>query len=64
MHFQRTSDGIHMVARAPLENDGVRFAYEFTNRSKVDYDMIYAVTDPRLTGIFHDVRLERHLRSS
>lgn len=51
--------GIHMVARATLENDGVRFGYEFTNRSKVDYDMIYAVTDPRLTGIFHDVRLER-----
>jgi len=51
--------GIHMLARARLENDGVRFGYEFTNRSKVDYDMIYAVTDPRLTGIFHDVRLER-----
>jgi hypothetical protein len=50
---------IHMVARATLENDGVRFGYEFTNRSTVDYDMIYAVTDPRLTGIFHDVRLER-----
>ena len=51
--------GIHMVARATLEDDGVRVGYEFTNRSKVDYDMIYAVTDPRLTGIFHDVRLER-----
>jgi hypothetical protein len=51
--------GIHMVARATLEDDGVRFRYEFINRSKVDYDMIYAVTDPRLTGIFHDVRLER-----
>jgi hypothetical protein len=50
---------IHMVARATLEDDGVRFRYEFINRSKVDYDMIYAVTDPRLTGIFHDVRLER-----
>ena len=44
-------------ARAMLEADGVRFAYEFLNRSKVDYDMIYAVTDPRLTGI--DPRLER-----
>jgi len=51
--------GIHMVARATLEDDGVRFHYEFANRSDVDYDMIYAVTDPRLTGIFHDVRLER-----
>src|SRR5205807_3828816 len=43
---------IHMIARATLDNDGVRFGYEFTNRSKVDYDVIYAVTDPRLTGIF------------
>ena len=51
--------GIHMLARAALEDDGVRFGYEFENRSKVDFDMIYAVTDPRMTGIFHDVRLER-----
>jgi hypothetical protein len=51
--------GIHLLARATLEDDGVRFHYEFTNRSGVAYDMIYAVTDPRLTGMFHDVRLER-----
>ena len=51
--------GIHMTALATLEDDGVLFRYEFINRSKVDYDLIYAVTDPRLTGIFHDVRLER-----
>lgn len=51
--------GVHMLARATLEDDGVRFGYEFVNQSRVDYDMIYAVTDPRLTGIFHDVRLER-----
>lgn len=51
--------GIHMLARATVEDDGIRFAYEFVNRSKLDYDMIYAVTDPRLTGVFHDVRLER-----
>jgi len=51
--------GIHMLARATVEDDGIRFTYEFVNRSKLDYDMIYAVTDPRLTGIFHDVRLER-----
>jgi hypothetical protein len=52
-------DGIHMLARATLEDDGVLFHYEFLNRSNVAYDMIYAVTDPRLTSIFHDVRLER-----
>ena len=51
--------GVQMLARATLEEDGVRFHYEFVNRSDKYYDMIYAVTDPRLTGMFHDVRLER-----
>jgi hypothetical protein len=52
-------DGIHFLARATLEGDGVLFHYEFLNRSNAAFDMIYAVTDPRLTSIFHDVRLER-----
>ena len=51
--------GVHLLARATLEDDGVRFHYEFRNQSAVAYDMIYAVTDPRLTSIFHDDRLER-----
>lgn len=51
--------GIHMVARATLADDGVLFHYEFENRSAVEYEMVYAPTDPRLTGVFHDVRLER-----
>lgn len=51
--------GLHMLARATLEDDGVRFRYEFENRSKTAYEMIYAPTDPRLTSIFLDVRLER-----
>lgn len=55
----RLSGPIDVVTRATLEDDGVRFQYEFTNRSGNSYDMIYAVTDPRLTGIFHDVRMER-----
>ena len=50
---------IHMLARATLEEDGVLFHYEFTNRSSVAYGMIYAVTDPRLKSVFKDVRLER-----
>ena len=50
---------IAMVVRAILEEDGIRFQYEFTNRSSIHYSMIYAVTDPRLTGILHDVRMER-----
>src|ERR1041384_7029517 len=48
-----------MRARATLEADGVRFQYRFRNRSEVAYDMVYAVTDPRLTALFHDPRLER-----
>ena len=60
LEYQRDLTGdIHMLARATLEDDGVRIRYEFTNRSDVAYSMIYAVTDPRLTGMFHDVRLER-----
>jgi hypothetical protein len=51
--------GVHMLARATLQDDGVDFHYEFENRSDVDYAMITAVTDPRMTGVFHDVRLER-----
>jgi hypothetical protein len=59
LEYERDFGGVHMVARATLEEDGVRFHYEFANRSKTSYDMIYAVTDPRLTSIFHDERLER-----
>jgi hypothetical protein len=51
--------GLHMLATAMLEDDGVRFSYEFVNRSQLVYEMIYAPTDPRLTSMFHDVRLER-----
>jgi hypothetical protein len=68
-HWKRSGDsleyerdfsaGIHMLARATLKNDGVLFHYEFENHSNVDYAMITAVTDPRMTGVFHDVRLER-----
>jgi len=50
---------IHMLARATMQNDGVLFHYEFTNRSNVAWDMIYAVTDPRMKSILQDVRLER-----
>lgn len=50
---------IQMLARATLEDDGVRFHYEFKNASDISYHWISAVTDPRLTGILHDVRLER-----
>jgi len=50
---------VHLLARATLEADGVRFHYELTNRSAMAFDMITAVTDPRMQGILHDVRLAR-----
>lgn len=60
LQYEKDLDGnIHMLARAALSEDGVLFHYEFQNRSAVEYDMVYAPTDPRLTGVFHDVRLER-----
>ena len=60
LEYERNLPGkVHMLARATLDNDGVRIRYEFGNRSTVAYDMIQAVTDPRLTSLFHDVRLER-----
>jgi hypothetical protein len=52
--------GIRMRAQATLEADGVRYRYEFTNHSESDFDMMQAVTDPRMTSpYFRDVRLER-----
>lgn len=60
LEYERDLDGgVHLLARTTVEDDGVLFQYEFQNRSGEAYDMIYAVTDPRLTGMFHDVRLER-----
>src|SRR5476651_1134064 len=59
LEYERDFKGIHVLARATLEDDGILIHYEFANRSKVNYSMIYAVTDPRLTSVFHDPRLER-----
>jgi hypothetical protein len=60
LEYERELPGsVLFVARATLDSDGVRLRYEFRNRSATAYDMIYAVTDPRLTSLFHDVRLER-----
>ena len=60
LEYERDLPGsVRFLARATLEADGVRFHYEFTNRAATRYTMIHAVTDPRLTGILHDVRLER-----
>jgi hypothetical protein len=50
---------VHLLAHATLEDDGILFHYELKNRSKVDYEMALAITDPRMSGILHDPRLER-----
>ena len=60
LEYERSlSGGVQLLARATLDDDGVRFHLRFRNRSELTYDLIYAPIDPRLTGDFHDVRLER-----
>jgi hypothetical protein len=60
LEYDRTlGEGLHLRARATLEDDGVRFRLEVTNGAQTAYDLVYAPLDPRLTSIFHDVRLER-----
>jgi hypothetical protein len=52
-------DGIRMIARATLEENGILFDYEFNNSSDTNFNLLWAPTDPRLTSIFHDARLQR-----
>lgn len=57
--YERDLGGVHLLARATQQADGVLLHYELTNNSETDYDMIYAVTDPHLEEPFRDVRLQR-----
>jgi hypothetical protein len=60
LEYERNlSGGMHVLARATLDDDGVRFHFTFRNGSDLTYDLVYAPIDPRLTADFHDVRLER-----
>lgn len=60
LEYELTLPGpVQMLVRATIDHDGVRFRYKLNNRSDSRFDMIVAVTDPRLTGVFHDQRLER-----
>ena len=59
LEYTRDFEGIRLLARATLTDDGIVFRYAFTNRSGIDYDMVTAVTDPRFRGVFYDPRLER-----
>jgi hypothetical protein len=52
--------GVLLTARATLEEDGVRYHYEFASGAGPAYDVIQAVTDPRMASeLLRDVRLER-----
>jgi len=51
--------GVHLLARATLENDGILVHYKLKNGSKSDYEMVLAITDPRMLPPLRDVRLER-----
>jgi hypothetical protein len=59
LEYERNFPGVQMLARATLEEDGVVFHFKLSNQSKMTYDLIWAPIDPRLTSVFHDVRLER-----
>ena len=54
LEYQRSfNGGLHMTAKATLHENGVSFEYTFTNNSEINYDMVTAVTDPRITSIFY-----------
>src|SRR5215467_9350444 len=60
LEYEKSLPGaVHMLARATLEEDGVRFHFRLGNQSDKTYDLIWAPIDPRLTSVFHDVRLDR-----
>jgi hypothetical protein len=60
LEYEKNIPGkVHMLARATLDEDGVRFHFKFRNQSNITYDLIWAPIDPRLTLEFYDVRLER-----
>ncbi len=59
LEYERSLPGVQMLARATLDDDGVRFHFKLRNQSDTTYDLIWAPIDPRLTAEFHDVRLER-----
>lgn len=59
LEYTKILSGIRFSARATLEADGILFHYEFENQSGTDYDMAWAITDPRFSTFFYDPRLER-----
>jgi len=53
------SNEIKMIAKARLENDGVRYTYEFINHSNISYSNFQAVTCVKLYSVFSDTLLQR-----
>src|SRR5688572_1841007 len=56
LEYEKSLPGVQLLARATLEEDGVRFHFRLRNQSKKIYDLIYVPIDPRLTSEFHDTR--------
>lgn len=44
----KLAGGVRLIARATLETDGIGYHYDFINGLSAGYDMIQAVTDPRM----------------
>jgi len=59
LEYEKDFGEVHLLARATLMEDGILFHYEFANSGTTDYDMVWAVTDPRFRAVFYDPRLER-----
>ncbi len=59
LSYEADLGNVRLGARATLEGDGIRFRYDFQNKSDIAYDMASAVTDPRFRILFYDPRLER-----
>lgn len=59
LEYERDLGALDMLARATLEEDGVRFHFKLRSKSDITYDLAWAIVDPRLTAEFHDARLER-----
>lgn len=58
-YTMRLRHNVHVVARAELERDGIRFRYTFTNHMGPDYAYFQAVTCVKLYDAFADPYLER-----
>jgi len=59
IYQSKLNDAISLIAKATLEEDGVRYTYSFTNHSNVSYTNFQAVTCVKLYNLFSDTLLQR-----